>query len=117
MLTAGCAAPGGSAPQPDAGAPSRLSRVPPSPLSPSGPPKRPSDDQPADRIAGRVTRGGAGPCYAVITDDGQEYALYGPTAGTLRTGGYVRVRLGPPVPEADCGPGTPAAIVSVEPVE
>lgn len=93
-----------------------LSRVPPLPPPPARPPRAPTDSRPTDRIAGRVTRGGPGPCYTVTTDDGRAYALYGPTVGTLRTGGYVRVRIAPPTPGIDRGPGTPADVVTVEPV-
>lgn len=99
-------------------------------LPPARPPRKPTDNQPTDRLAGRVTRGGTGPCYGVTTDDGREYALHGPAVGPLRTGGYVRLRIaamptdgsGPPTadggsPGVDCGSGIPARIVSVEPVE
>ena len=80
-------------------------------------PRLPTDAKPADLIAGRVTRGGSGPCWTVETDDGVTYALHGPGAGSFPTGSYVRARINrTPTPEADCGPGRAARIVSIEPM-
>jgi len=81
--------------------------------APSAPPKKPTDGLPSDRIAGRVTRGGSGPCYGVVTDDGTEYALYGTGAGTLQVGSHVRVTIAPLLLKISCGPGIPASIVEL----
>jgi hypothetical protein len=83
---------------------------------PTAPPDKPTDTRPDNQIVGRVTRGGSGPCYTVVTDDGTEYALYGQDAGPLLAGSYVRVSTGPMRLRIDCGPGTPRSIVAVDPV-
>ena len=44
-------------------------------------------------VAGRVTRGGSGPCYGLITDDGTEYALYSTAGIRLDEGSYIRIRF------------------------
>ncbi|MGW0432402.1 hypothetical protein ACWDV4_07630 [Micromonospora sp. NPDC003197] len=85
----------------------------PSGASPSVPPKKPTDEQATDRIAGRVTRGGSGPCYGVVTDDGKEYALYGSDVGTLQVDSFVRVTIAPLLLRISCGPGTHASIVEL----
>ncbi len=59
------------------------------------PPSTPSDPQPVDLVAGRVVRGGAGPCYGVKTDDGKLYAVHSTSAGELEVGTTVLVKLGP----------------------
>ncbi len=71
------------------------------------PPSTPSDPQPVDLVAGRVVRGGAGPCYGVRTDDGKLYAVHSTSAGELEVGTTVLVKLGQSLPEVDCGPGEP----------
>ncbi|MBM0278939.1 hypothetical protein [Micromonospora tarensis] len=102
--------------QPPAGRPSR-SRVPlPTLGPPTGPPRRPTDAHRANALAGRITRGGDGPCYGLLTDDGREYALHGAGKGTFTVGTTVRVTIGPADPAVDCGPGTPATIVDISPV-
>ena len=62
------------------------------------PPSTPSDPQPVDLVAGRVVRGGAGPCYGVRTDDGKLYAVHSTSAGELEVGTTVLVKLGPARP-------------------
>ncbi|GAB2929212.1 hypothetical protein GCM10027280_15890 [Micromonospora polyrhachis] len=81
--------------------------------APAIPPKKPTDEQATDRIAGRVTRGGSGPCYGVVTDDGKEYALYGSDTGTLQVDTFVRVTIAPLLLRINCGPGTHASIVEL----
>ncbi|GLH94732.1 hypothetical protein [Phytohabitans aurantiacus] len=83
------------------------STTPPPPTSsaPSKPPATPSDQRPKDIVVGRVTRGGEGPCYGMVTDDGREYALYS-TAGTkLAEGNTVKIRFEPLRLKIYCGPG------------
>jgi hypothetical protein len=104
---------------------------PPSPVAPSGrptdPPMSSSDlptmrspvsppEEPTDRIrpnvvAGHLTRGGGGPCYGLVTDDGVEYALYGRDAGNLAKGTRVMVTIAPLQLLIYCGSGQPASIV------
>ncbi|MFI7577407.1 hypothetical protein [Micromonospora sp. NPDC049497] len=89
---------------------------PPTPGPPTAPPSKPTDLRRVDALAGRITRGGDGPCYGLVTDDGREYALHGTGKGTFATGTWVRVTIGPADPAVDCGPGTPATIVKIAPV-
>nr|MDT0660083.1 DUF5818 domain-containing protein [Micromonospora sp. DSM 115978] len=110
-------APGGESPA----APSRSPDRPPGTAlptrpPPTAPPKEPTDNQPTDRIAGRIVRGGGGPCYGLVTDDGTTYALHGPDVGPLEVGSYVRVTVAPLLLRIDCGAGVPRSIVTVEPV-
>ena len=61
-----------------------MSTTPPPTLqSPMEPPSTPSDPQPHNLVAGQVVRGGAGPCYGVVTDDGKLYAVHSTSAGEL----------------------------------
>ncbi|MFC4148897.1 hypothetical protein ACFO0M_21800 [Micromonospora mangrovi] len=83
---------------------------------PTGPPDNPTDVRRSDLLAGRITRGGTGPCYGLVTDDGREYALHGENMGTWGTGTWVRVTIGPPVSGVDCGPGTRVELRKIEPV-
>ena len=78
------------------------------------PPSTPSDPQPHDRVAGRVVRGGAGPCYGVETDDGKLYAVHSTSAGELAVGTTVLVKLGSTVPDVDCGPGEPVSALRID---
>ncbi|MBM0237580.1 hypothetical protein JNW88_11160 [Micromonospora sp. ATA32] len=75
-------------------------------------PKGPTDNRPTDLIAGRITRGGTGPCYGLVDENDREYALHGPDAGELRLGSFVTLRIAPPSFSFDCGPGIPMRIVS-----
>ncbi|MCF0097285.1 hypothetical protein B0E54_06160 [Micromonospora sp. MH99] len=103
-------------PSSPSGRPSR-SRVPlPTLRPPTGPPREPTDARKANVLAGRINRGGDGPCYGLVTDDGRQYALHGTGKGTFAVGTTVRVTIGPADPTADCGPGTPASIVDISPV-
>ena len=124
------ATPASSAGEPATAPPGRPSSVAPSgrttpPLSstdlptlrpPSGPPERPTDLRRTDLLAGRISRGGSGPCYGLVTDDGREYALHGENMGTWGTGTWVRVTIGPPTGGADCGPGIRADLLKISPV-
>lgn len=82
------------------------------------PPKEPTDQQPnTGWVAGMVTRGGKGPCYGLIADDGQRYALYS-TAGTEMTqGDRVKVQLETTPIRIYCGPGTLMAMTDYEPIK
>jgi hypothetical protein len=78
---------------------------PPTQPSPMEPPSTPTDPQPQGVVAGRVVRGGGGPCYGVETDDGKLYAVYNTSAGELAAGTTVLVKIGRDVADVDCGPG------------
>ncbi|WMF04602.1 hypothetical protein [Micromonospora robiginosa] len=96
-----------------AGRPTPLSATrPPIPRRPAGPPKKPTDARPAGVVAGWITRGGTGPCYGLVDENGREYALHGPDAGELREGAFVSLRLAPGDSAVDCGPGVPMRIVT-----
>ncbi|MBM7083525.1 hypothetical protein ACN267_22825 [Micromonospora sp. WMMD734] len=86
---------------------------PPTLRRPTAPPRHPTDRRRPDRLAGRITRGGDGPCYGLVTDDGHEYALHGPGLGTVAAGSTVVVTVDPAVPPAACGPGTPVGVVRI----
>ncbi|MEV4654950.1 hypothetical protein [Micromonospora sp. NPDC049301] len=92
-----------------------LSRtVPPTLGTPPKPPKptEPTEKRPTDLVAGHITRGGSGPCYGLVSEDGVEYALHGPGAGNLAQGSFVTLRISARSPRIDCGPGVPASIVA-----
>ncbi|MEH0825461.1 MULTISPECIES: hypothetical protein [Micromonospora] len=78
---------------------------------PAGPPKKPTDDRPVGVVAGWITRGGSGPCYGLMDENGTEYAVYGPNAGELRKGDLVTLRLTARDRSVDCGPGIPMRII------
>lgn len=107
-------APPAGRPAPTVGRPAPLSAAPPPTLRrPAAPPRHPTDQRRPDLLAGRITRGGDGPCYGLVTDDGREYALHGTGMGTFATGTTVLVTVGPADPAATCGPGTPVGIVDI----
>ncbi|MDO3701613.1 hypothetical protein Q3W71_07965 [Micromonospora sp. C28SCA-DRY-2] len=106
----------GPTPAAPSGRPSRATTDLPTMGPPTAPPSQPTDLRKANLVAGRITRGGAGPCYGLVTDDGREYALHGAGKGDFATGTWVRVTIGPADPTVDCGPGTPASIVTISPV-
>ncbi|MFF5176661.1 hypothetical protein ACFY2Q_01350 [Micromonospora sp. NPDC000316] len=85
---------------------------PPTMPPPAVKPSPPSDLRQTDLVSGTVTRGGTGPCYGLVSEDGIEYALHGPDAGELRTGSFVTLRLGPARARIACGPGLARTIVS-----
>ncbi len=74
----------------------------------------PSDPQPQSLVAGRIVRGGAGPCYGVETDDGLLYAVHSPSAGRLEVGTTVLVKLGPSVSDVNCGPGERVSALRID---
>ncbi|MBY8871875.1 hypothetical protein K7640_08485 [Micromonospora sp. PLK6-60] len=79
---------------------------------PSAPPRKPTDNRPRDLIAGRIVRGGSGPCYGLVDENDREYALHGPDAGELPIGAFVTLRVAPRTDGVDCGPGIPLRIVT-----
>ncbi|MFV2088784.1 hypothetical protein [Micromonospora sp. LOL_021] len=81
---------------------------------PGTPPKTPSDLITGDWLVGTVTRGGTGPCYGLVTDDGTEHALYGDdgTALTLHT--RIRAKVAPLRIRIHCGPGQHWQLIRAE---
>ncbi|MEU4402208.1 hypothetical protein [Micromonospora orduensis] len=110
------AAPTGSAapvPPPGRTAPPPLSRtVPPTiPAVPKPPkPTDPTDKRASDLVSGHITRGGSGPCYGLVSEDGIEYAVHG--TGSLTEGSFVTLRVISRSSEVDCGPGVRVSIVT-----
>ncbi|MDG4795345.1 DUF5818 domain-containing protein [Micromonospora sp. WMMD1082] len=84
--------------------------------TPTAPPSQPTELRRANVLAGRLSHGGSGPCYTLVTDDGREYALHGTGKGTFATGTWVRVTTGPAPDGVDCGPGIPRSILKISPV-
>lgn len=119
VLCVACGATGGTEPMPDQSpAPGAGSSAPPLSSTdlptmrpPGKPPKTPTDLVPHDVAAGRVTRGGSGPCYRLTTEDGTEYALHSTAGLTLVEGSYVRIRFAAPATGVDCGPGRPVTLL------
>lgn len=90
-----------------------LSPIPPPTLPPPKVgPSEPSDYIRGDVIAGRVVKGGSGPCYAVVNDDNRRFALHSAAGLTLEEGTYIRAVVAPLRAKIDCGAGTPYALVS-----
>ncbi len=96
------------------GRPPRPSTDLPTLRPPAGPPRHPTDRRRTNVLAGRIIRGGDGPCYTLVTDDGREYALHGAGHGTWPDGTWVRVTIGPPPEGVDCGPGRLVGLLRIE---
>lgn len=134
-VLAGCAGntPSPSAPAPSTAAPSPAPTSPaPStsaPTSPPGtslptlsnpvkPPREPTDNLPSTGwVAGMVTRGGTGPCYGLIADDGTRYALHSTKGIELTKGARVKVNLETTMLRIYCGPGKLMAMLEAEPIQ
>lgn len=115
----------GAAAAPPAGAAANHSAAPSNPSTgaaaappePSDPPREPGDQPPAAGwVSGMITRGGTGPCYGFLSDDGTRYALHGTAGDELDRGDRVRVRLEATALRIHCGPGTLMAMTAVEPI-
>ncbi|MFV2012411.1 MULTISPECIES: hypothetical protein [unclassified Micromonospora] len=92
-----------------------LSRTePPTLPRPGTPPKTPSDLITGDWLVGTVTRGGTGPCYGLVTDDGTEHALYGDDGTTLTQHTRIRVKVAPLRIRIHCGPGQHWQLIRTE---
>ena len=90
-----------------------LSPIPPPSLRPPKVgPSEPSDYIPGGMIGGRVVKGGSGPCYTVVNDDNQRFALHNDTGLTLEEGSYITAEVAPLRAKIDCGEGIPYALVS-----
>jgi hypothetical protein len=76
-------------------------------------PSTPSDLLPNGVVAGRITRGGSGPCYGLITEDGIGYAVYSTAGLDVPEGTYVRVKWEPLTLTVDCGAGRPIRAIEM----
>ncbi|MFI7539680.1 hypothetical protein [Actinoplanes sp. NPDC049599] len=85
--------------------------------APTAPPSEPTDDTKATTvIVGTVSRGGSGPCYSLVTDDGVQYALYEAKGRALSTGIRITVDAVPSRLRIDCGPGTLVEVKTLTPL-
>lgn len=66
-------------------------------------------------VPATVTRGGDGPCYAMVDPNGVEYAVYWAGGTKLTVGDRVRARFGPARLRIACGSGKPVQATAVEP--
>jgi len=78
---------------------------------PSSPPKNPTDLTSPGWVGGTVTTGGTGPCYGLVTDDGEAYALYSDQGWTLVEGTRIRALVEPNPLRIYCGPGRHVRLV------
>ena len=69
---------------------------------------------PAGWIEGSVTKGGAGPCFGLKSDDGVQYAMHSTEARTLKLGDRVRVQVTPSRLRISCGDGTQVQLQDIE---
>ncbi|MGC5286107.1 hypothetical protein [Micromonospora sp. DT231] len=74
--------------------------------------REPTDLRASALVSGHITRGGRGPCYGLVSEDGIEYALHGVGYGTLTEGSFVSLRIVVRPSDAGCGPGLRASIVA-----
>jgi len=88
---------------------------PPGAKKPSGIPKTPTDKiESPGWTEGWITRGGAGPCYGLVDNDGKPYAIYSDAGTELKKGEYVRARLVPARLRISCGEGAQMQMQAVE---
>lgn len=81
----------------------------------SGPPKEPTDNTKSTAwVVGTVTSDSSGPCYALLTDEGTQYALHATDGTELVSGSRMRVKTAPTSLRIDCGPGRLVEMVDSE---
>jgi hypothetical protein len=111
----GCAAGGDPATAPPRGEESASAL--PTLSAPAAPPSEPTDDTKATTlIVGTVNRGGSGPCYGLVTDDGVQYALYEAKGRALTAGIRITVDAIASRLRIDCGAGTLVEVRSLAPL-
>ncbi|BBH65701.1 hypothetical protein ACTI_23860 [Actinoplanes sp. OR16] len=119
LVLAGCANSAdspGSPGSPASLAPSLSPSAVPGP-SPSEIPREPGDKPPVTGwVSGSVTRGGQGPCYGFLADDGTRYALYNADGLELPQGKRAKVYLETTLIRIYCGPGNLMAMTAAEPI-
>ncbi|HEY7273004.1 MAG TPA: hypothetical protein VH502_09745 [Actinoplanes sp.] len=104
--------PSAQAVSPEARPPLSSTRLPT--MKPAKPPKTPTDLVPTDVVLGVVTRGGTGPCYGIVDQDGTAYAVHSSAGLSLREGMTVRVKYQQPTRTFDCGAGHPIQAVHMD---
>jgi hypothetical protein len=108
LALSGCAQPSTSA-----GSPAPL----PTLTRPTAPPNGPSDQiKDNSWLVGTVTTGGKGPCYALTTDDGVDYALHSADGKALTRGTRIRIKTAEALVRIYCGPGKLVEMTAVEPI-
>jgi hypothetical protein len=91
--------------------------TPAAPSTPSAPPSEPTDNiKPSTTVVGTVNRGGSGPCYGLVTDDGVQYALYEAKGRTLKIGIRITVDAVASRLRIDCGTGTLVEVKTLAPL-
>jgi hypothetical protein len=84
---------------------------------PTAPPSEPTDDIKAtELIVGTVNRGGSGPCYGLVTDDGVQYALYEAKGRALTIGIRIKADVSASMLDIACGAGTLVEVKTLTPV-
>ncbi|MDY7085197.1 MAG: hypothetical protein SYR96_08845 [Actinomycetota bacterium] len=85
--------------------------------SPLPPPSRPaaiaSPDLSALRVGSinaTVTKGGGGPCYGLLSEDGVAWSVYSKKSVPIAKGDHVQARITPGKTPMDCGSGRPATL-------
>ena len=112
LAVSGCAQPGTSS----AGSPAPPPTL-PTLTRPTAPPKGPTDQiKDSSWLVGTVTTGGKGPCYALTTDEGVDYALYNADGKALTRGTRIRIKTKEAMVRIYCGPGKLLEMTVVEPV-
>ncbi|MEU8232391.1 hypothetical protein AB0C12_22640 [Actinoplanes sp. NPDC048967] len=111
-LLSGCAA----GQEPTAEPPRTVSPL-PTLTRPTTPPSEPTDAIKAtELIVGTVNRGGSGPCYGLVTDDGVQYALYEAKGRALTIGIRIKADVSPSMLDIACGAGTLVEVETLMPV-
>jgi hypothetical protein len=114
LAVSGCAT-GEAIPVGDA-SPSALPTL-PTLARPTAPPNGPTDQiKGGGWLVGTVTTGGSGPCYALSTDDGVDYALHNADGIKLTRGTRIRVKTRAALVRIYCGPGKLVEMTVMEPV-
>ena len=113
-MISGCAA---TDSEPGAAPPAGMETALPTLSQPAAPPSDPTDDiKPTEIVVGTVNRGGKGPCYGLVTDDGVQYALYEAKGRALTAGTRVTVDASPSRLRIDCGAGTLVEVKTLTPL-
>lgn len=89
----------------------------PTPSASSRPPKKPTDTIAGKGwVTGTATADSTGPCYGLVTDDGQQYALHSADGFAVKKGARIRVRVARLAIKIYCGPGEHASVTEYQPV-
>lgn len=85
--------------------------------SPLPPPSRPAGVAAPDlsslrvgSITATVTKGGSGPCYGLLSEDGVAWSVYSKKPVPITKGDHVQARITPGKTPVDCGSGRSATL-------